>query len=92
MKRKLKLFIRSADKQVNLPSVSIDTALFLLRLGLWQSMRFIKENPDIRQIMLDNRELLDQSLTQIMLVLKTCEPIILVEVQSHEDYVLIELR
>lgn len=92
MASKIKIMIKTEDKNINLPSVGFGLALTFVRFGLWTS-KFIKDmDEDTQRFLKDNKEVIITMTKGIFAELKKGEPFILIEVKSNDAYVLIDIR
>ena len=92
MASKIKIMIKTEDKNINLPSVGFGLALTFVRFGLWTS-KFIKDiDEDTQRFLKDNKDVIITMIKGIFAELKKGEPFTLIEVKSNDAYVLIDIR
>jgi hypothetical protein len=92
MASKIKIMIKTEDKNINLPSIGFGLALTFVRLSLWTS-KFVKDmDEDSQRFIRENKEIIIQTVKGIFKELKGMEPFTLVEVRSNDANVLIEIR
>lgn len=91
MAKKIKVLINTPEKNIKLPGVGIKTAVRFVRFGLWSTKFFQESDEDLQQLIKDNKEQIITFLYAIADNLKSLEPFTLVEVQSKDTYVLINI-
>lgn len=92
MARKIKITIESKEKKLHLPAVPISAAFFFMKSGLWGSQFFSANSEDEFLVFLhQNKEKILALLQSVRETVKDCDPFTLVEIQSDQDFVLIEL-
>ena len=92
MNRKLKITIETVDHQIKLPALSLNLAWLFIKSGLWQNSSYIKNKPEVKELILSNKELIINTTQQLMTILNDCEPFVIVEIESKTDHILIELK
>jgi hypothetical protein len=92
MASKIKIMIKTEDKNINLPSVGFGLALTFVRFGLWTS-KFVKDmDEDTQKYLRENKDVIIKMVKAVFAELKTMDPFTLVEVRSDNTNVLIEIR
>jgi hypothetical protein len=91
MAKRIKIHIDTPDRKINLPSVGKTMAITFIRVGLWGS-GFAKDmQPETREWIRDNKELIVDAVRNVFKILQDYEPFVLVEVESKDTHVLIEV-
>jgi hypothetical protein len=91
MAKRIKIHIDTPDRKINLPSVGKTMAITFIRVGLWGS-GFAKDmQPETREWIRDNKELIVDAVRNVFKILQDYEPFTLVEVESKDTHVLIEV-
>ena len=90
--RKIKITIETVDHQFKIPALSLNLAWLLIKSGVWQNSLYVKRKPEIRALLMSNKELIINTTQQLMTMLNACEPFVIVEVVSKTDHILIELK
>ncbi len=91
MARRIKIYIDTPEKKLNLPSVGKTTAVTFLRFGLWGS-KFMKDmEPETRQMITDNKDLIIGAVKELFDTLQDFEPFTLVEVEGEDSHIHIEV-
>lgn len=91
MAKKIKIIIKSEEKNINLPSIGFGVAMTFLRFGLWGSRFFKDMDPEARSVLEQNKGLILDLAKQLFKELKTMDPFTLVEVKSSDSYILIDI-
>jgi hypothetical protein len=92
MASKIKIMIKTEDKNINLPSVGFGLALTFVRFGLWTS-KFVKDmDEDTQKYLKENKEVIIKMVKAIFTELKPMDPFTLVDIRSDSTNVLIEIR
>jgi hypothetical protein len=91
MAKRIKIHIDTPDRKIHLPSVGRTMAITFIRVGLWGS-GFAKDmQPETREWIRDNKELIVDAVRNVFKILQDYEPFVLVEVESKDTHVLIEV-
>ena len=92
MARKIKITIKSEDANINLPAVRFGCVVFLVRTALWGT-RFIKtDKKESLERLRQNKKLIIKLIKEIFFELRTMDPFTLIEVNSKDAHVLINIR
>ncbi|MBS3990501.1 MAG: hypothetical protein KGZ51_00385 [Erysipelothrix sp.] len=92
MSSKIKIIIKTEDKNINIPSIGFGLALTFVRFGLWTS-KFVKDmDEDTQKYLKENKEVIIKMVKEIFSELKKMDPFTLVEIRSDKTNVLIEIR
>lgn len=91
MAKKIKVVIKSPEKNINLPRISVKTAIRFVRFGLWTSKFFTESDEEFQIFLRNNKELMLDFLKAIEKELKDLEPFTLVKVESDQQFVLIDI-
>lgn len=92
MASKIKIMIKTEDKNINIPSIGFGLALTFVRFGLWSSS-FVKDmDEDSQRYLKENKGVIIQLVKDVFAELKKMEPFTLVEIRSDSTNVLIEIR
>jgi len=92
MSSKIKIIIKTEDKNINIPSIGFGLALTFVRFGLWTS-KFVKDmDEDSQKYLKENKEVIIKMVKEIFSELKKMDPFTLVEIRSDKTNVLIEIR
>ena len=92
MSSKIKIMIKTEDKNINIPSIGFGLALTFVRFGLWTS-KFVKDmDDDTQKYFRENKDVIIKMVKEIFSELKKMEPFTLVEIKSDNTNVLIEIR
>ncbi len=92
MSSKIKIIIKTEDKNINIPSIGFGLALTFVRFGLWTS-KFVKDmDEDSQKYLRENKDVIIKMVKEIFSELKKMDPFTLVEIRSDKTNVLIEIR
>ncbi len=92
MAKKIKVTILTPEKNIRLPKIGIKTATNFIRFGLWSTKFFKDSDEEMQQFLINNKEQIIDFLHLISKELKSYEPFTLVEVQSSDSHILIEVK
>lgn len=91
MAKRIKIHIDTKDRKIHLPSVGKTMAITFIRFGLWGS-GFAKDmDPETREWIRDNKELIVDAVKDVFKILQDFEPFTLVEVEGEDTHVLIDV-
>jgi hypothetical protein len=92
MSSKIKIIIKTEDKNINIPSIGFGLALTFVRFGLWTS-KFVKDmDEDAQKYIKENKDVIIKLVKEIFSELKKMDPFTLVEIKSDKTNILIEIR
>jgi hypothetical protein len=91
MAKRIKIHIDTPERKINLPSVGKTMAITFVRIGLWGS-GFAKDmDPQTREWIRDNKELIVEAIKNVFKILQDYEPFTLVEVEGDDTHILIDV-
>ena len=91
MAKRIRIHIDTPDKKIHLPSVGKTMAVTFIRFGFWGS-GFAKDmEPEMREWIRDNKELVVDAVKDVFKILQDYEPFTLVEVESKDTHILIDI-
>ena len=91
MAKRIKIHIDTPERKIHLPSVGKTTAITFIRFGLWGS-NFAKDmDPEVREWIRDNKEVIIDAVKDVFKILQDFEPFTLVEVESEDTHILIDV-
>lgn len=91
MAKRIKIHIDTPERKIHLPSVGKTMAITFIRFGLWGS-HFAKDmDPDTREWIRDNKELIVDAVKDVFKILQDYEPFTLVEVEGENAHILIDV-
>lgn len=91
MAKRIKIHIDTPERKIHLPSVGKTMAITFIRFGLWGS-GFAKDmEPETREWIRDNKELIVDAVKDVFKILQDYEPFTLVEVEGDNAHILIEV-
>jgi len=91
MAKKIKIRIQDQNKHINLPKIRLRTLVWLVRFGLWTTRFNDSVDPETRASIKKNRKEIIKILKVVIKELKPMEPFTLVEVESKDSSVLIDI-
>jgi hypothetical protein len=91
MAKRIKVIIKTPEKNINLPGVGIKTAVRFVRFGLWSTKFFLDSDEDFQQVMKDNKDVIINFLYAIASELKNLQPFTLVAVKSNDSYIVVNI-
>jgi len=89
--RKLKIIIETDGHQLKIPAISLNLAWLFIKSGVWQNNHYVRNKPEIKELLSTNKNLILNTTRQLMAELNDCEPFVIVEINSKDEYILIEL-
>lgn len=89
MQRKIQIQIDTKDTHFHLPKVKVKTAMGLAKLALWGS-NFTKDE-QLKKFIHENKDTIKRFLDLVAIELNEEEPCVLVDVQSKDAIIKIEL-
>ena len=91
MAKKIKIRIQSDKTHINLPKMRLTNIIWLVRFGLWTTRYNDSVDPQTRDMIKANRKEIIQILKVVIKELKPMKPFTLVEVQSKDANILIDI-
>lgn len=91
MAKKIKIRIQDEHKHINLPKIRLRTLVWLVRFGLWTTRFNDSVDPETRESIKKNRKEIVKILKVVIKELKPMKPFTLVEVESKDSSVLIDI-
>lgn len=91
MAKKIKIRIQSEKTRINLPKIRLKTLVWLVRFGLWTTRYTDAVDPETRAAIKANRKEIIKILKAVIKELKPMPPFTLIEVESKDANVLIDI-
>jgi len=91
MAKKIKIRVQTEDKHINLPKIRFKTLIRLVRFGMWATRFNNAVDPETRADIKANRKEIIRILKIAAKELKSVPPFTLVEVNSKDANVLIDI-
>jgi len=91
MAKKIKIRIQSEKTHINLPKIRLKTLITLVRFGMWTTRYNDAVDPETRAAIKANRKEIIKILKVVIKELRPLPPFTLVEVQSKDANVLIDI-
>ena len=89
MKRKIKILIDAEGRKINLPKISFKTAIRFVRLGLWGTS--FSKDKEATEFIKANKDVIIQFLETMTIEMNDEEPFTLVDIQSKDAIIKIEI-
>ncbi len=91
MAKKIKIRIQTEDRHINLPKMRLSHLVWLVRVGLWSTKFGDTVDPETRELIRTNKKEIIKLIKIVIKELKPMEPFTLVEIQSKDANVLIDI-
>ncbi len=91
MKRKIKVYIKTADHNINLPKISLSTAGFLAKMALKFSQNNNFSDDNVKALVVQNQKYFQELIKVTIDMLNDMDPFILVDVKSQTERIYIEV-
>jgi len=91
MAKKIKIRIQTEDKHINLPKMRLTHLVWMVRFGLWTTRFNDSVDQETRESIRTNRKEIIKIIKVLIKELKPMEPFTLVEVESKDSHVLIDI-
>jgi len=91
MAKKIKIRIQTEDRHINLPKMRLSHIVWFVRIGLWTTKYSDTVDPQTRELIRANKKEIIKLVKVVIKELKPMEPFTLVEVQSKDANVLIDI-
>ena len=91
MKRKIKLYIQTPDRTINLPKLSLKHAGSLFKLGLKFGQRYLDNNTELNALVKSNQNEIINLIDFMIDEVNDLEPFVLVDIRSSNERIRIEI-
>ena len=91
MAKKIKVTIQSPDTNLKLPGIGIKTAVRFVKVGLWGTRFFQNSDEQMQQLLINNKENIIDFLEAVAKDLRSYDPFTLLEVESKDSHIRIEI-
>ncbi len=89
MKRKIRIFIDTEGKKINLPKISLNNAIRLVKIGMWGS-GFTKDK-ELNEFIQSNKKVIIQLLETMAMELDDEESFTLVDINTKDAIIKIDI-